>query len=95
VGTTDYTESQVRVADRLSFSVELVTVANMLFQFCVILLCAALSALPLGDRWTVVSVCCHHFMWSVSKLDAQKMCSVLAVWLTGELTNHVFTLSPV
>jgi hypothetical protein len=53
---TDYVGSQVRVADRLSFSVELVTVANMLFQFSVVLLCAPLSALPLGDRLTVVCV---------------------------------------
>ena len=46
----------MRVADRLSISVELVTVANMLFQFCALILCAPLSALPLDDRETVVSV---------------------------------------
>jgi hypothetical protein len=56
VGLADYGEIQVRVADRLSISVELVTVANMFFQFCVLILCAPLSALPLDDRETVVSV---------------------------------------
>jgi len=57
VGVTDYTEIQIGVADSLLFSVELVTVANMLFLCCVILLCASLSVLPLGDRQIVVSVC--------------------------------------
>ena len=57
MGVTDYTEFQIGVADSLLFSVELVTVANMLFLCCVILLYAPLSALPLSDRRIVVSVC--------------------------------------
>jgi hypothetical protein len=83
VGVTDYTEIQIGVADSLLFGVELVTVANMLFLCCVILLCAPLSALPLGDRHIVVSVCvcvCVCVLSSVSvsceQLYAHDMCSM-------------------
>jgi len=57
MGVTDCIDIQIGVADSLSFSVELVTVVNMLFLCCVIVLCAPLSTLSLGDRQIVVSVC--------------------------------------
>lgn len=59
MGLNDYIEFQIGVADSISFSVEqLVTVANMLFLCCIILLCAPLLTLPLGDRQNV-----EHMFW--------------------------------
>lgn len=79
MGVTDYTQTQIGIADSSPFSVELVTVANMLFLCCVILLCAPLSALPLGDRQFVVCVyvCCHQFLWPVNNY----MHITCAVWV--------------
>jgi len=95
VGLTDYIEFKIGVDDSLSFSVELVTVANMLFLCCIILLCAPLSALPLGDRQVVVSVCvhCHWFLWPVNNY----MHMTCAVWVglayRGAHTSYFYTLS--
>ena len=85
MGLNDYIEFQIGVADSISFSVEqLVTVANMLFLCCIILLCAPLLTLPLGDRQNVVSVCvCVCVLSSVyvacEQLHAHNMCCMVVV----------------
>lgn len=91
MGLNDYREFQIGVADSLSFSVEqLVTVTNMLFLCCIILLCAPLSALPLGDRQIEVSVCvcCHQLMWPVNNY----MHRTCAVWLWSSIQGSLYII---